>query len=118
MKYARKLAEDCGWHVGQELPHPLQSSTLAKLQDSFSSTTSLLLESGNRQRKMELVFGWGDMTARVGSLVARGEESAGGSGRDVVGSNEKWETMQIPLQDIAGSNFREKINSLITDNHH
>ena len=63
---------------------------------------------------MELLFGWGDLTARVGRLA---RETA--AGRDaVMGGVEKWEAKQVSLQDMVGSNFREKITSLVTDHHH
>lgn len=106
MKHARKLAEDHGWEVTQELPRPLQSCALAKLQDRYSNMVSLLLETRNRQRKTELLFSWDDLRVNAGKLAKApvGKEGAG----------EQWERKTLSLQDITGSNFREKVTSLFT----
>lgn len=105
MRNARKLAEGHGWQVAQEMPHPLQSSALAKLQDQYSEMSSLLLESSDRLRKMELLFAWSDLVVTAGRLV--GHE----------GGQEKWETRNLHLKDMPGSNNKEKMLSLFTNHN-
>lgn len=105
MKNTRKLALDHGWHVAQETPHPLQSIALAKLQDQYSEMSSLLLESSDRQRKMELLFGWSDLTVTAGRLISQ---------EGVTEADQRWETKNLRLQDVPGSNNRDKMSSLFT----
>jgi hypothetical protein len=112
MKHVRKLAEDHGWQVTQEMPHPLQSSTVAKLQNGYSEMTSLLLESKDRRSKVELVLSWDDLNVGVARLV----KQAAGSGGVAVGTD-KWEIKHLQLQDMSGANFKEKITSLFTGNY-
>ena len=116
MKLAKKLAEEHKWEVSQELPHPLQPRALAKRlgegegegRDQHPEMSSLLLDSSDRQRKMELLFKWKDFVANVSTLRA---SPGNGDGR----GGEKWETTCLTTRDLSGANSRERIASLLTN---
>lgn len=126
MKFVRQLAASHNWHAMQALPHPhLSSPTQTGTQDEYLETTSLLLGSSNSRSKLEVLFHWNDITVSLGSCSARTPPAAGGAvasvgslGLQSTGaSDEKWGNKILPLQDIAGSNCREKFISLFTNSY-
>ncbi len=124
MQLARKLAEEHEWAVTQELPHPLQS-TLAKGRSHYSEMTSLLVESSDRERRMELQFQWKGLTVRLARLKHEAAADTGlgpgiGSGPGLgLGEEDgsRWEDKCRSTQELTGTNFREKILSLFTDQY-
>ena len=106
MKAASELAEQHQWHVLQKLPHPLLSSTFAKSQEKYLEASNLLLEAKDGHRRMDILFHWN--TASISFSNQTASVDVGGATVD------KWETKKIQVQELAGSNFREKFSSLLT----
>lgn len=116
MKLARKLAEDRKWRVMQELPHPLQSCALGRLQSEHPQTTSLLLESDSAsQRKVEVVFQWEGLSISVSGLKPASSKEGEEQGEGGVVSVDQWETKSVATKDMSGSNIREKFISVLTN---
>lgn len=107
MLLASKLAVEHKWQVIQQLPHPLLSPALAKVQNKYSETTSLLLESSNCRCKLELLFHWNELNVSASTLKAT---PPGGS--DV---QEKWENRIVLMHELTGQNIREKFVSLFSN---
>ena len=118
MKHASKLAVEQEWVVLQEQPRPLLSSAACPLdvplrRGEYSETTSLLLESSDAQRRIELLFNWNNFTVTRSSLKASPIDSSTGQLMDVG----KWEsrTTVIPNPNH-NTHFRDQFLALFTSN--
>lgn len=98
------------WRVVQELPHPLLSPALAKLQQGYSESCSLLLESPDCRRNLWLLFRWGALSASLGTLRPATPLTSDGTVR-----GESWKSRDVTLQDMTGSNIRDKLTSLFAN---
>ena len=113
MQLVSKLAEQLKWQVIQQLPHPLLSPALARLQEKYAESTSLRLESSDCQHTLELLFHWNQLSVCTGSLKAT-PPGVGGAADRVEG---KWESRSVVMQDIPGASVREKFTNLFSNQY-
>lgn len=110
MNNARKLAEEQGWHITQEMPRPYLSSSLAKDQDIYCESCSLLLESNNAQVRVELLFSWNDLSVSRSTCKDVVPTEIGGT------RGSRWHCSSEAVQELSDASSRDKIVHLLTRN--
>lgn len=113
MTNALKLAKEHGWHVTRAMPHPHLSSTLAKGQEMYSGSCSLLLESSDARVRLEMLFSWKDVSVGMSKCEAVVGMGSVGEGAGV----SRWKSSSVAVQELTGSNFRDKFVNLLTRSH-